>query len=70
MASLGGVEGIGGAMLGAVVLTLVSEVLWAQYPYHYMIILGLIMIFVVKFLPQGLFHPLEEWMARTVRARK
>ena len=70
MASLGGVEGIGGAMLGAILLTLVSEVLWAQYPYHYMIILGLIMIFVVKFLPQGVFHPLEEWMARRVRARK
>ncbi len=70
MASLGGVEGIGGAMLGAVVLTMVSEVLWAQYPYHYMIILGLIMIFVVKFVPQGLFHPLEQLTLRRVKVRK
>ena len=70
MASLGGVEGIGGAMLGAILLTLVSEVLWAQYPYHYMTVLGLIMIFVVKFLPQGVFHPFEERLARRIRARK
>ncbi len=56
MASLGGVENIGGALLGAVVLTLISEALWAQYPYHYMIILGVIMIVIVKFVPKGLVH--------------
>jgi branched-chain amino acid transport system permease protein len=70
MASLGGVEGIGGAMLGAVLLTLVSEVLWAQYPYHYMIILGAIMITVVKFVPQGLFHLIEQSVLRIARVKK
>jgi len=70
MASLGGVEGIGGAMLGAILLTLVSEVLWAQYPYHYMIILGAIMITVVKFVPQGLFHLIEQFALRLVRVKK
>ncbi|MBW2610108.1 MAG: branched-chain amino acid ABC transporter permease, partial [Deltaproteobacteria bacterium] len=54
MASLGGVEDVEGAMLGAVMLTLVSEALWANYPYYYMIIIGFIMIVVVKYMPMGL----------------
>ena len=69
MASLGGIGGIEGAMLGAVLLTLVSEALWAQYPYHYMIILGVVMIGIVKFMPQGLFYPIEVWLARRARRR-
>ena len=53
MAFLGGIEGIEGAIVGAVVVTLLSEALWAQYPYYYMIILGIIMIIIVKFMPEG-----------------
>ncbi|MBP1729797.1 MAG: hypothetical protein H6Q55_226 [Deltaproteobacteria bacterium] len=70
MASLGGISGIEGAMLGAVILTLVSEALWAQYPYHYMIILGVVMIISVKFMPQGLFHPVEQWLLRRARSKQ
>jgi branched-chain amino acid transport system permease protein len=65
MAFLGGVEGIEGAMVGAVILTVLSEVLWAQYPYHYMIILGSVMILIVKFMPQGLVFPFKQrWLRR------
>jgi branched-chain amino acid transport system permease protein len=60
MAFLGGVEGIEGAIVGAVVLTLISEALWAQYPYYYMIILGLIMILIVKFMPMGVVFAFRE----------
>ncbi len=70
MALLGGVEGIEGAMVGAIILTLLSEVLWAQYPYHYMIILGTIMIVIVKFMPQGLVFPIKKRMLGKVRAGK
>lgn len=60
MAFLGGIEGIEGAIVGAIVLTLLSEALWARYPYYYMIILGVIMILLVKFLPMGIVHPIKE----------
>jgi branched-chain amino acid transport system permease protein len=60
MAFLGGIEGIEGAIVGAVVLTLLSEALWAQYPYYYMIILGVVMILLVKFMPRGIVHPIKQ----------
>ncbi len=59
MAFLGGLEDVEGAMVGAVILTLVSEALWAQYPYTYMIILGIIMILMVKFMPLGIVFPVK-----------
>ena len=67
MASLGGIAGFEGGIVGAVILTLVSEALWARYPYHYMIILGVIMILIAKFMPQGLFHPVERWLLKRAR---
>lgn len=59
MAFLGGMEDVEGAITGAVILTLVSEALWARYPYYYMIILGVIMILTVKFMPLGIISPFK-----------
>ncbi|MFH1117487.1 MAG: branched-chain amino acid ABC transporter permease [Pseudomonadota bacterium] len=59
MAFLGGMEDVEGALLGALLLTLISEALWASYPYYYMIIIGVIMIVTVKFMPLGLTAPLK-----------
>ncbi len=70
MAFLGGVEGVEGAMIGAIILTLISEILWAQYPYHYMIILGTVMILIVKFMPQGLVFPIKQRLLRKVFEKK
>jgi branched-chain amino acid transport system permease protein len=69
MAFLGGIEDVEGALLGAVMLTLVSEALWARYPYYYMIILGAVVILMVKFLPLGLFFPIRQRFFRQGRAR-
>jgi len=60
MAFLGGMEDVEGPIVGAVLLTLVSEALWANYPYYYMIILGVIMIVTVKFMPLGLVAPFKQ----------
>lgn len=60
MALLGGAEDIEGAMLGAIVLTLISEALWVRYPYFYMIILGVVIILIVKFMPMGVLHPIKQ----------
>lgn len=70
MAFLGGVEDIEGAMLGAVVLTLISEALWAQYPYYYLILLGLIMIVLVKFMPLGVLYPVKRQFFKMMRSRQ
>lgn len=59
MAFLGGMEEVEGAIGGAVLLTLVSEALWASYPYYYMIMIGMIMIVTVKFMPLGLAAPFK-----------
>ena len=59
MAFLGGISSVQGAVVGAVLLTLLSELLWARYPYSYMIILGVIMVFIVKFTPEGVLVPVQ-----------
>ena len=64
MAFVGGLEDVEGAIVGAVILTLVSEALWARYPYTYMIILGVIMVFIVRFMPLGLVFPIKQRLAK------
>ncbi|MDO9534024.1 MAG: branched-chain amino acid ABC transporter permease [Bacillota bacterium] len=54
MAFLGGIAYLHGPIIGATMLTLLSQYLWARYPNFYMFALGVILIFVVMFLPQGL----------------
>jgi len=67
MALLGGSEDVEGAMLGAVMLTLISEALWINYPYYYMIILGVVMILIVKFMPLGILFPIKQRLLRRRR---
>ena len=67
MALLGGSEDVEGAMLGAIMLTLISEALWVNYPYYYMIILGVVMIVIVKFMPLGIMFPLKQRLLKRRR---
>ncbi len=60
MAIFGGMEDFRGPIIGAVVLTLISEALGIRYPYHYMILLGIILILIIKFLPTGLMGATEK----------
>ena len=59
MATLGGVEDFRGPLLGAALLTLISEVLGLQFVYHYLIILGTTLILVIRFLPSGIMGTLR-----------
>lgn len=70
MAFLGGVEDVEGAVIGATILTLLSEVLWARYPYHYMIILGAAMVLIVKFMPRGFVFPVKRRLLGRVPASR
>jgi branched-chain amino acid transport system permease protein len=61
MALFGGVGKIYGPILGASVLTLVSEVLLSRFPYYYMLLYGIIFIVIISFLPDGLVGFMRKW---------
>ena len=54
MALVGGVTSVAGPVLGAAFIGLASEILLLQFRYVYMLALGLTLIAVVLFLPEGL----------------
>ncbi len=54
IAILGGSDEVAGPFLGAVLLVLISELLWVRAPEVYMIILGVLLIGFVLFVPEGL----------------
>lgn len=56
MAILGGVEGLFGPVIGAVLLTLLPELLRGLQEYR-LIVNGLILVLVVLFLPGGIWRP-------------
>jgi branched-chain amino acid transport system permease protein len=59
MAILGGGDNARGPLLGVIFLTLLSELLWANAPLLYMVILGAILIVFVLLVPNGLIGLLE-----------
>lgn len=54
MAFLGGAGTLLGPIIGATFLAAIEEVLWAEFKYTYLIIVGFIVVFVVLALPRGL----------------
>jgi branched-chain amino acid transport system permease protein len=65
MAILGGGDNARGPLLGVLFLSLLSELLWANAPLLYMVILGLVLIVFVLVLPQGIMGLLERKVAPT-----
>jgi len=60
MAILGGGDNSRGPLLGVLFLAILSELLWAQAPLLYMIVLGAILIVFVLLIPGGLMGLLEK----------
>jgi branched-chain amino acid transport system permease protein len=54
MTIIGGSDDLKGPVIGAVLLTLLQELLWANAPEAYMIILGILLVCFVRFLPGGI----------------
>lgn len=54
MSLLGGIGKDYGPILGAFILTIISEVLLSRFPYFYTLIYGVIFIVVILFMPRGL----------------
>lgn len=64
MALLGGGDNARGPVLGVLFLALLSELLWAQAPLLYMILLGAILVVFVLLVPDGLFGLLQRWRGK------
>jgi branched-chain amino acid transport system permease protein len=69
MALLGGGDDARGPLLGVLFLALLSELLWANAPLMYMIILGAILVVFVLVLPDGLMGLLKARRPRWARSR-
>lgn len=61
MALFGGVGQIYGPILGASLLTVISEVLLSRFPFYYMLMYGIIFIVIISFLPDGLVGMARNW---------
>jgi branched-chain amino acid transport system permease protein len=57
---IGGSDDLRGPVLGAVLLTALSEWLWDIAPQAYMIILGVLLLIFVRFVPEGLSGLLQK----------
>jgi branched-chain amino acid transport system permease protein len=63
MAIIGGSDDALGPLLGAAFLVILSELLWANAPQVYMIILGVLMVGFVLFAPDGIYGRLRSFRA-------
>jgi len=66
IAMIGGAQTLVGPMVSAVVFSLLTELLRLQFPYAYLIVLGVLLIVLVLYLPGGLASLVVRW--RRVRA--
>ncbi|MGE5841847.1 MAG: branched-chain amino acid ABC transporter permease [Deltaproteobacteria bacterium] len=61
MAIFGGTGHLYAPIAGATVFSLLEEVLTTKFPYYYMLLFGLIMLVVIRFMPHGLEGVIEKW---------
>jgi branched-chain amino acid transport system permease protein len=61
MAIFGGMGHLWAPFVGATVFSLLDELLTTKFPYYYMLIFGLTMIVVIRFMPYGIEGFIEKW---------
>ena len=65
MAILGGLGTVWGPLVGAVLMTQVSEALWANFPQAYLMIFGGLLVVLLMLLPRGIVPAVtERWQKR------
>ena len=65
MALVGGIYSTNGPIIGALILGLISEYLKLIMPYGHLIVYGVIIVFVVLFLPKGIYKPIKDKLLRS-----
>ena len=61
MAIFGGMGHLYAPITGAAILSLLEEILTTKFPYYYMLLFGLTMLVVIRFMPYGLEGMIEKW---------
>ena len=64
MAIFGGMGQLYGPILGAAVFSYLREILITRFPYHYMLLIGIILVVVILYLPDGLVGLIQKGRAR------
>jgi len=64
MAIFGGTGQLYGPIIGAAIFTCLEEFLITRFPYYYMLIFGLIMVFAILYLPEGLVGLIQKFRNR------
>jgi branched-chain amino acid transport system permease protein len=64
MLFLGGAGTVLGPILGSVILSVLSEILWAKFIYLYLIILGVMIVAIVLIFPEGVLGLIEKRLKR------
>ncbi len=68
MATIGGSDDAYGPLAGALFLVILSELLWANLPELYMVLLGILLVVFVLGVPDGIEGRLRFWLRRTKNA--
>ena len=63
MLTIGGVRHLAGALLGVPAFMIIRHVAATINPYHWLLVIGLLLIVTILFLPQGLYGLIERWRA-------
>ncbi len=64
MAIFGGMGQLYGPVLGATVFSYLREILITKFPYHYMLLIGIILLLAILYLPDGLSGLVQQWQKR------
>lgn len=66
MVLLGGVGKLSGSIMGAVIISLISEILLTGFRDYYLIILGSVLLIIIRFLPNGIIEAIVKtrWLKR------
>lgn len=67
MAIFGGIRPLYGPIIGAAFFTYMEEFLITRFPYHYMLIFGIIMVVAILYMPNGLVGLVEQLWKRLWR---
>lgn len=70
MALLGGMHRLYGPLLGAVLMSVLFEVLGTHFPQAFSLLLGLVFVAVVYLLPNGIVGRVEEMLAQTRKSKE
>jgi branched-chain amino acid transport system permease protein len=69
MAIFGGLGRFYGPMLGAAIFAYLEEILLTRFPYHYMLIFGIVLVVTILYLPGGLVGLIQGERAQRLRKR-